>query len=90
MKKKRTNNSSTKPLAELVYIKAIEEQIHKRVTAKYEQRIDYLIGANNELMKELEQWERARKVDELAPDSLSPEESQIVRMPWLKEHHEKD
>ena len=89
MKKKRTNNSSTKPLAELVYIKAIKEQIHKRVAARYEQRIDYLVGANNELMKELEQWERARKVDELAPDSLSPEESQIVRMPWLKEHHEK-
>jgi hypothetical protein len=84
MKKKRTNNSSTKPLAELVYIKAIEEQIHKRVTAKYEQRIDYLIGANNELMKELEQYEKHNT------DSLSPEESQIVRMPWLKEHHEKD
>jgi hypothetical protein len=80
MKKKRTNNSSTKPLAELVYIKAIEEQIHKRVTAKYEQRIDYLIGANNELMKELEQYEKHNT------DSLSPEESQIVRMPWLKEH----
>jgi SH3-like domain-containing protein len=89
MKKKRTNNSSTKPLAELVYVKDIKEQIHKRVTAKYEQRIDHLVGANNELMKELEQWERVRKVDELAPDSLSPEESQIVRMPWLKEHHEK-
>ena len=89
MKKKRTNNSSTKPLAELVYIKAIKEQIHKRVAARYKQRIDYLVGANNELMKELEQWERVRKVDELAPDSLSPEESQIVRMPWLKEHHEK-
>jgi hypothetical protein len=80
MKKKRTNNSSTKPLAELVYIKAIEEQIHKRVTARYEQRIDYLIGANNELMKELEQYEKHNT------DSLSPEESQIVRMPWLKEH----
>jgi len=80
MKKKRTNNSSTKPLAELVYIKAIEEQIHKRVTAKYEQRIDYLIGANNELMKELEQYEKHNT------DSLSPEESQIVRMPWLKDH----
>ena len=80
MKKKRTNNSSTKPLAELVYVKDIKEQIHKRVTAKYEQRIDYLIGANNELMKELEQYEKHNT------DSLSPEESQIVRMPWLKEH----
>jgi|TARA_B110001454_G_scaffold100090_1_gene94530 predicted kinase len=95
MKKKqqqqqKKEKEETKPLAELVYIKAIEEKIEKRVAARYEQRIDHLVGANNELMKELEQWERVRKVDELAPDSLSPEESQIVRMPWLKEHHEKD
>ena len=88
MKKKqqqqqKKEKEETKPLAELVYIKAIEEKIEKRVAAKYEQRIDYLVGANNELMKELEQYEKHNT------DSLSPEESQIVRMPWLKEHHEK-
>ena len=72
MKNKRTTisrNSSTKSLAELVYVKAIKEQVEKRLSAKYLKRIDYLVGANNELMKELEQWERVRKVDELAPDT---------------------
>ena len=57
MKKKQKKDEETKPLAELVYIKAIEEQIEKRITAKYSKRIDYLVGANNELMKELEQYE---------------------------------
>ena len=47
----------TDPIAELVYIKAIEEQIEKRITSKYKSRINYLVGANNELMKELEQYE---------------------------------
>ena len=55
--KKIRNNSIFKTLAELVYNKAIREDIEKRITAKYEKRIDYLVGANNELMKELEQYE---------------------------------
>ena len=64
MKKKqqqKKEKEETKPLAELVYIKAIEEKIEKRVAARYKQRIDYLVGANNELMKELEQWESVGK-----------------------------
>ena len=69
MTHKKRNNSIFKTLAELVYNKAIREDIEKRITAKYEKRIDYLVGANNELMKELEQWERVRKLDELAPDA---------------------
>ena len=55
------NKSIFKPLAELVYNKAIREEMEARVTAKYLKRIDYLVGANNELMKELEQWERVGK-----------------------------
>ena len=58
----------TNNLAHLVYIKGLKAQIIEHYKAKYEQRIDYLVGANNELMKELEQWERVRKLDELAPD----------------------
>ena len=54
---KKRNNSIFKTLAELVYNKAIREDIEKRIMAKYEKRIDYLVGANNELMKELEQYE---------------------------------
>ena len=64
----RKHNSIFKTLAELVYNKAIREDIEKRITAKYEKRINYLVGANNELMSELEQYERVRKIDELSPD----------------------
>ena len=56
--KKRKHNSIFKTLAELVYNKAIREDIEKRVASKYLKRIDYLVGANNELMKELEQYEK--------------------------------
>ena len=55
--KKRKHNSIFKTLAELCYNKAIREDIEKRVASKYLKRIDYLVGANNELMKELEQYE---------------------------------
>ena len=51
-------SSEMKPLAELVYNKAIREQIEKRITIKYSKRIDHLVGANNELMYELEQCEK--------------------------------
>ena len=60
-----TNNDN---LAHLVYIKGLRAQIKEHYKAKYEKRINYLVGANNELMRELEQWERVRKLDELAPD----------------------
>ena len=96
MVKQKTINSnkkmiSTRPLAELVYVQAIKEDIERRITSKYLKRINYLIGANNQLMKELEQWERVGKRLEKATNDvpLSPEEAQIVRMPWLEEHHEK-
>ena len=56
--KKRKHNSIFKTLAELVYNKAIREEMEQRITAKYEKRINYLVGANNELMKELEQYEK--------------------------------
>ena len=55
---KKTQNNTTKPLAELVYNKAIREEIEERVKARYLKRINYLVGANNELMKELEQYEK--------------------------------
>ena len=58
-------------LAHLVYNKALKAQIKEHYRAKYEQRINYLVGANNELMRELEQWERVRKLDELAPDEVT-------------------
>ena len=45
-------------LATLVYAKALRKQIEERVEAKYSKRIDHLVGANNELMYELEQCEK--------------------------------
>ena len=47
----------TQQLAVLVYVQAMKKQIE----AKYLKRIEYLVGANNELMNELEQWERVGK-----------------------------
>ena len=44
-------------LATSVYILAMKQQIEEEVKSKYLKRIDYLVGANNELMNELEHWE---------------------------------
>jgi hypothetical protein len=59
MKKRITDEHNH--LAALVYIKAIKEQIGKEVESKFKaqylKRIEHLVGANNELMKELERCE---------------------------------
>ena len=52
---------NTITLAQLVYEKGLRAQIEEYYKAKYQQRINYLVGANNELMRELEQWERVGK-----------------------------
>jgi hypothetical protein len=44
-------------LAIAVYNKAIREEIEEKISSKYLKRIEYLVGANNELMQELEQYE---------------------------------
>ena len=44
-------------LATLVYIHAMKKQIEEEVKSKYLKRIEHLVGANNELMYELEQCE---------------------------------
>ena len=45
-------------LAALVYDIALRKQIEERVESKYLKRIEHLMGANNELMNELEQCEK--------------------------------
>ena len=45
-------------LAALVYDIGLKKRIEDRVEAKYSKRIEYLVNANNELMYELEQYER--------------------------------
>ena len=52
--KKMINNN----LAHLVYDKGLRAQIKEHYKSKYEKRIEYLVGANNELMCELEQYEK--------------------------------
>ena len=47
----------TQQLGIFVYIHALRKQIEKDVESRYTKRIDYLVGANNELMQELEHWE---------------------------------
>ena len=54
-------NKDTQQLGISVYIHALKKQIEKEVESRYTERIEYLVGANNELMKELEQWERVGK-----------------------------
>ena len=54
-------NNSNNNLATLVYTKAIEE----RVKSKYLKRIDYLVEANNELIAELEQYERVSMTEKV-------------------------
>ena len=44
-------------LATLVYIHEMKKQIEEEVKSKYLKRIEHLVGANNELMYELEQRE---------------------------------
>ena len=50
-------NTTTTTLAHLVYDKGLKAQIKEHYKAKYEQRINYLVEANNELMNKLEQCE---------------------------------
>ena len=49
-------------LAISVYILSMKKQIKKEVESKYLKRIEYLVGANNELMKELEEIKKSTKV----------------------------
>ena len=51
------NKKDTQQLATVVYIHAMRKEIEEEVKSKYSKRIDYLVNANNELMKELEQCE---------------------------------
>ena len=53
-------------LAELVH----EEGLREKIKAEYIKRIDYLIGANNELMRELERCEAEKETFAAIADSV--------------------
>ena len=62
MKKlKKENNNKHVHLAELVYENALRKQIEEETKSKYLKRIEYLIGANNELFHKLERCEEEKK-----------------------------
>ena len=66
--KKRIEHSQ---LAVSVYVHAMKKQIEEELEDKYSKRIKYLVGANNELMKELEQCEEDRvRMTEIADSIL--------------------
>ena len=54
-------NKEHQHLAGLVYEKGLRKQIEEEVRSKYIKRIDYLIGANNELYHELEKCEQEKR-----------------------------
>ena len=58
-------------LAALVYAKATREQIEEKVKLKYLKRIEHLVGANNELMYELEQCELEKEGNVSIPNSIA-------------------
>ena len=62
-------NDPSNYLARLVYDKGLATKLKEYYKSKYEKRIDYLVSFNNQLMKELEQYD----------DSLTPEESHWKR-----------
>ena len=55
-------HKDSQQLAVLVYVQAMKKHVEETVEAKYLKRIDYLVGANNELMRELEQNSNKRVV----------------------------
>ena len=62
-------NKDTQQLAVSVYILAMRKQIE----AKYLRRIEYLVGANNELMEELEQQQPQELTKDIRLAVLSDE-----------------
>ena len=57
-------NGGSDALAVAVYVAAMRERIEKEQREKYEKRIDYLVGANNELARKLERCENDGGVDD--------------------------
>tara|TARA_Y100001951_G_C11083695_1_gene152767 strand:- start:219 stop:455 length:237 start_codon:yes stop_codon:yes gene_type:complete len=59
--KRRKKNIEHQHLATLVYEEGMRKKIEEEMRSKYEKRIDYLIGANNELFHKLEQCEKEKE-----------------------------
>ena len=64
-------NDKHQHLAGLVYEKGLRLKIEEEIRSKYVKRIDYLIGANNELCRELEKCEREKRNYESFADNIT-------------------
>ncbi len=53
----KNNKEEHSQLAISVYVLAMKKQIEEEIKSKYLKRIDYLVGANNELAHELKKCE---------------------------------
>ena len=71
------NKKDTQQLATLVYVLAMRKEIEKEVESRYTKRIEYLVGANNELMKELEVCEG--EIITVSKESIEEDETATVR-----------
>ena len=75
MKIKQEKNSS---LAVSIYVLAMRKQIEEELESKYSKRIDYLIGANNELARALEKADiECKKMAEIADSILLSKNEEI-------------
>ena len=75
MKIKQEKNSS---LAVSIYVLAMRKQIEEELETKYSKRIDYLIGANNELARALEKADiECKKMAEIADSILLSKNEEI-------------
>ena len=73
--KRRKKNIEHQHLAAFVYEEGIKKRIEEEMKSKYEKRIDYLIGANNELHHELKRCEKEkRRYASIADNILLDEE----------------
>ena len=50
---KKLKEEKNSPLAVSIYVSAMKKQIEEEFESKYSKRINYLVGANNELAREL-------------------------------------
>ena len=71
------NKKDTQQLATLVYVLAMRKEIEKEVESRYRKRINYLVGANNELMKELEVCEG--EIITVSKESIEEDETATTR-----------
>jgi len=68
-------------------MKSIKKKERKDMLKKYEGKLE---GPHDHLKEGVDYLDDVQRNKKKKYNPLSPEEEQIVRMPWLKEHIQKD